>query len=106
MIKYTIFALYTMPYCLLIVTRTLANSIEGILITISLYYWLQKDKKYCWFYFKIFIKNKIRNDIIARIIITVNFLCRSTSLLPWPLLFVYFIKNCYYNAKINFFLDI
>jgi len=68
-----------MPLPLMGATRTLSNSIESIILTISLYYWIQKDSK---------------SELISRLFITLNFLCRATSLIPWPGLFLYrFIKE-------------
>ena len=49
MLKYGIFIIYTIPYSVLCATRPLTNSIEGIFMTIALYYWVKEkttnDKK-------------------------------------------------------------
>lgn len=59
-------------------TRMYGNVLEGILVTISLYYWN-----------KINSTKSNRNEILARCFITLNFLVRSTSLIAWPAVFIY-----------------
>lgn len=59
-------------------TRMYGNVLEGILVTISLYYWNKVNST-----------KSNHNEIIARCFITLNFLVRSTSLIAWPAVFIY-----------------
>lgn len=59
-------------------TRMYGNVLEGILLTISLYYW-NKDSG----------PKSNRSEIVARCFITLNFIVRSTSLISWPPVFIY-----------------
>lgn len=56
--------------------RTYINSIETCLTVISFYYWLIRDKGQ-------------RYDILNRILVGLNFIIRTTSLLLWAVIWPY-----------------
>ena len=45
LIKYTLFVLYTIPISTLLGILMLSNTMEAILLTISLYYWFKARDK-------------------------------------------------------------
>ncbi len=76
-----------------------SNVLEGILLTIGMYYWVRvpyiperidvEDKDQRRLYAIIFEMKRFRYEILARCFITLNFLVRSTSLIAWPAVFIY-----------------